>query len=71
MDDRIRISSTWLVIIAVGLVLFSYGAHSHKLFLEGLGAIASVDNVCPQKLLSLVVDEDVYSVDKTKAWTAF
>lgn len=37
MDDRIRISSTWLVIIAVGLVLFSYGAHSHKLFLEGLG----------------------------------
>ncbi|WP_346349966.1 hypothetical protein [Lactococcus petauri] len=42
MDDRIRISSTWLVIIAVGLALFSYGAHSHKLFLEGLGAIASV-----------------------------
>ena len=36
MDDRIRISSTWLVIIAVGLVLFSYGAHSHKLFLEAL-----------------------------------
>lgn len=65
MDDRIRISSTWLVIIAVGLVLFSYGAHSHKLFLEGLGAIASV------AALFCGLSGVVYSVDKTKAWTTF
>ncbi|MFK4783149.1 hypothetical protein [Lactococcus petauri] len=54
-----------LVIIAVGLVLFSYGAHSHKLFLEGLGAIASV------AALFCGLSGVVYSVDKTKAWTTF
>lgn len=41
MDNQIRVSSTWLAIISVGIVLFSYGADSHQLFLEGLGAIAT------------------------------
>jgi Flp pilus assembly protein TadB len=42
MDDRIRMSNTWLIIISVGIVLFSYGVNSNKLFLEGLGALATV-----------------------------
>ncbi len=42
MDNHIRVSQIWLVIIGVSLVLFSYGTYSHKLFLEGLGAIATV-----------------------------
>ena len=41
MNENVKLSRLWLVIILLGIISFVSGYHFRRLFFEGLGAIAS------------------------------
>jgi len=40
VEHRITMSSIWILIISIGLVLFFYGMNTHHFLLEILGALS-------------------------------